>query len=581
MQDTEQDFSLKRLFFPLTNILAIQWIIIIGILVYANVFLNGFVWDDKSFIINNLKIHPLNLAYLFSKNAFNDGGYYRPIPAVYFSTLWNLFNNMPFFYHLSQIILHIACTCLLYFFFKRYFTTVLSLILALFFLVHPIQIESVVYIGATQSELLLIFGMTALLFGLNGKIHFKTLFLMSFFLLLTLLTKETGFLFLLMIILYQFLFHRKNLLSLTYYSIGTILIYSAIRFGYARAFLQANTSTPIYRLSLAERIIEIPSIFFYYLKTLFYPIQLNINQRWVSAQLTLQQFYIPLIWDLVFLLLLCMGGIYIYKKNKKHFALYAFFLLWFFSGIALILNIFPLDMTVADRWFYFPLVGLLGMIGMIYQHTIGHPQNIKKTSYSIVIIVLLLLSIRTIERNKDWHDELGLFIHDSKISDNYDIENTIAADYYIKGDYKNAIEHYKLLSTIDPEKKTLSDLGAMYMVLGDKQNAMKTYSRALSSENLYFTMNQNYIELTYTRYIYLLLDNKDYDKALSVINDGLTKYPNSNRLWIEMAYAQYKLHKNEQALQAAKKIKEITPGEQADLIYSQILNGQELKLNSL
>ena len=57
MHEREQAFSLKNLFVPLTTLKAIHIIVIVGFIVYANMLFNGFVWDDKIYIIFNPQNH--------------------------------------------------------------------------------------------------------------------------------------------------------------------------------------------------------------------------------------------------------------------------------------------------------------------------------------------------------------------------------------------------------------------------------------------------------------------------------------------------------------------------------------------
>ncbi len=124
---SEFDFSFKNLFIPFTSLKAIHWIVVIGIIVYFNVLFNGFVLDDFTYMISNPAIHVFNIFSLFGvNNQFNGPGFYRPIPAVYISLLWNLFGTGAFFYHAIQIMLQIACTCLVFFFLKRFFSVSLS-----------------------------------------------------------------------------------------------------------------------------------------------------------------------------------------------------------------------------------------------------------------------------------------------------------------------------------------------------------------------------------------------------------------------------------------------------------------------
>src|SRR5476649_1215100 len=100
MTEQEQEFSFKKLFTPLTTLKAIHWIIFIGLAVFATMLLNGFVWDDEVYILNNALSHVLSIPVAFGTNSFNEGGQYRPITVLYFSTLYTLFGNTAFFYHI-------------------------------------------------------------------------------------------------------------------------------------------------------------------------------------------------------------------------------------------------------------------------------------------------------------------------------------------------------------------------------------------------------------------------------------------------------------------------------------------------
>src|SRR5260370_28504858 len=127
MQEGGQDFSLKSFFVPLTTLKAINIIVIVGLIVFANSLFNGFVGDDKDYIVNNPFTHTVNLAVSFGTNGFNIVGQYRPIPATYFSILYALFGTTPFPYHLLQILLHVAATTLLYILFRKFLSSGIAL----------------------------------------------------------------------------------------------------------------------------------------------------------------------------------------------------------------------------------------------------------------------------------------------------------------------------------------------------------------------------------------------------------------------------------------------------------------------
>src|SRR5438045_1114112 len=145
MHESEQDFSIKSLFVPLITVKAINTIIFVGIIVFFNCLFNPFVIDDRFYITENPSIHHINLyeSFFIKDIKFNALGQYRPIPALYFSSLFSLFSTTPFFYHFLQVSLHIIGTILLFLYLKHFFHRAVALLLSLVFLVHPLQVESV------------------------------------------------------------------------------------------------------------------------------------------------------------------------------------------------------------------------------------------------------------------------------------------------------------------------------------------------------------------------------------------------------------------------------------------------------
>jgi hypothetical protein len=58
-----------------------------------------------------------------------------------------------------------------------------------------------------------------------------------------------------------------------------------------------------------------------------------------------------------------LKALLIFPLPKKFFT--PFFFYWFTGSLGLVLNIFPLDMTVSERWLYFPLIGFLGLSSVL------------------------------------------------------------------------------------------------------------------------------------------------------------------------------------------------------------------------
>ncbi len=573
----KKEWSFKNYFVPLTSTTAIHIIIILGILVFANALFNNFVWDDKSFIIQNKEIHTFNLEKIFGPSLFNSSGYYRPVPALYFTSLYSLFNNSPFFYHVFQIAIHIINASLLFIFFKHFLNKKISLFLSLIFLIHPIQVESVSFIASTGNPLFFLFGMIAVLLSQRETKDWKSSLAIFGFLLLSMLTKETGVLFLLGVLLYRFLFKKKNI---SMYLIGaflTVTIYSILRLIIGGAFLTKFLDVPIANLSLSERLMHIPEIILYYLKTFFFPFHLSINQQWTIASVDFHNFYFPLVAVLLVFSIIGILGKYIYKVRRSEFGIYVFFTLWFLAGLAQHLQIFPLNMTVADRWFYFPMVGLLGITGIGMQ-TIKIPQRtIQMVVYTIGIILIILLSARTMIRNTNWHNAISLYTHDRKIHTNFEIENNLGTEYIFLQQYDQAIKHFSKSVDMFPREQSLYNLGYTYELKGDMQRAKENYYKAINSKH-HMIIAHNHMLTTYVRLgrVLLLLDAPQ--NAKDILTRGLSDYPDSGILWALFAVSEYQLKNYNEARISAEKAKKLFHSKFTEYTYIQVMNNQQIEL---
>ena len=166
----------------MTKLKVILIIVTIGFVVFTNMLSNGFVFDDGPFILNNPDITSFNTAKLFGPSTFNDSRYYRPLPAVYFTLLYSITGNQVFLYHFSQLSLHITMTVVLFLFLSSFFDQAAALLLALIFLVHPINVDSVSYISAVDSELFSLPGLLALLLITQPVLTRKRSLLIAFLL---------------------------------------------------------------------------------------------------------------------------------------------------------------------------------------------------------------------------------------------------------------------------------------------------------------------------------------------------------------------------------------------------------------
>jgi len=504
---------------------AIAILIIVGFVLYFNVFFNSFLWDDEVTILNNPSIQSFsNIPNFFTMNFLSNvtntnflASYYRPVTSTVQTILYVLFGPHPFFFHFFQISIHILNSVLIYLMFcYLYKNKSLPLFLSLIFLVHPMNVEAVSWISATQEVFFFFIGILALLYVVKyQELNLKDLFFINLLVFLSMLIKESGVIFFLLIFTYLLKINKKSAYLNLFFSTITLFIYTFIRFAVDSLYVSGTGLFPIMRVSFLTRLLNIPKMFFYYLSTFFYPVELAISHQWVIIKPDINNFYIPLI----FLISCFFLFFYILCRLKNN--IFTFFFIWFCIGILLHLQIVPLNMTVSERWFYFPMVGLLGMIGVLLNKIyVVHNKLIK----TILIVIIILFSLRSFIRTFDWRNGLTLFSRDIiKSQESFDIQNNLGVELFRKGRIDEAKPYFEESVKLAPYWwVNWNNLGAYFHHKKDYKIAELYYKKSIK--------NGDY-ELAYENYALILILQRKIQEAKKFVNDvALIKFPLNQRL---------------------------------------------------
>jgi tetratricopeptide (TPR) repeat protein len=218
------------------------------------------------------------------------------------------------------------------------------------------------------------------------------------------------------------------------------------------------------------------------------------------------------------------------------------------------------------------------MLGISIQ-TINIPFKLyKKLGFILGILLIFFLSVRTVIRNANWSDALTLYMHDSKLSDNYDLENNVGGEFFANGNYREALTHTQKSVLMFPYEANLADLGNVYLQLGDISETKKYYYRALNSLS-YVQVTHKHAEDTYILLGNLLIFYDSPSNSKKIIQTGLLDYPNSVELLDELAISDYLLRQQTAALTAAKKAVILEPDTDTRTLYSIIFNKRPIHLN--
>jgi hypothetical protein len=487
----------------LTNWQAAIIIAAVGFAVFSTGLNNAFQGDDYDQIVNNVPIHSItNIRSFFEGGTFYNnagtssltGAYYRPLMTTVFSLVYTLFGPHPIYFHLLQILLCIGSALLLYLIFKYFFGPILCIALALLFLVHPINSQVVYAIPSMQDALFLFFGMLGLWLLIKYK-SVKILLLVALCLFLSLLSKETGILFVAISLLYILIWCKKLLLPSIGIFILPVMAWLLMKTDAIGLIAVNPANAPIDSLNLLSRLLTTPSIVMFYITKFLFPWKLASEYYWVYPKFSFSHFVLPLTFDLCVILLLSYLAFIIYRKSGRGgLDTYLFFTAWMIAGMATLLQVIPLDMTANEDWFYFSTAGFVGMIGVIlvtFQRTIRPSWFIFAT-----LIIVGTFGVRTAIRGYDWKSQQTLaFKNISASSDDFIAEKNVAIYYFNNGDYIRA-KYFAQQSVNDyPNALSYNTLGQALSALGDYSGASDAFTTGMKFEK-YYPLYENQAALT-------------------------------------------------------------------------------------
>lgn len=456
------------------NSYALLILFILGVISYGNTINNPFVHDDVAFIVKNPFINQLHLPALFdiffnpTKTSGIINMYYRPLLEVFYRLEYRLFGLNAAPYHFVNILIHVFNSFLVYHFVKLIWPKINSipLSIAILFIIHPLQTESVTYLSGISDLVFTFFCLASLncyLIYRNKEIEKNLLWLYIlslFFFILALAAKEHSIIVPFLIIVYEMCFYepalekkRKKRL------IVNILGYIFVLGGYflLRKIIGGATFTLGTPLELDLRIASIPKIILNYVGLVFFPYQLHFYR----SHNILEPFILPL---MVFLLLLCFLLILVKTMHKYHRCIVLFGLGFLAVSLLPTINLIPLSLEysyifTAEHFMYFPIVGLLlSFFGMGYYFTQKYHLNIN-LNILFAGITICLVSV-TMRQNTYYKNEIALFKRSVEFEPHLSrVHFLLAKAYQAKEEYHLAIsENTKAIKILQNYLKWTKDI---------------------------------------------------------------------------------------------------------------------------
>jgi hypothetical protein len=539
------------------NALLILGLVLYSVYLYTPTLQYPFIWDDEAQIVtNDLLRHADSLPKLFFGSTFDIGGgvlvgtYWRPLVSVSNFLNFQLWGLNPGGFRAYQLLFHSLVLVLIYFFLLRVgrllafqFPQRLAILTTAVYLVQPVHIESVVYIGSIGEVLYTFFSLLAL-FALLHSLKQQTVkrsavYELVFFILFgaALLSKESAVVLIPIAALLAYMLRIKKKqfwLRFCSGSIVSIALYTYVRLAIAHVPFTKDYGTYISNASFLERLMTVPYILMSYIVKLLLPVRLLIYENTV-----IHTVHDPTFWLNALGVSMC-AVLVVLAAFKLRSSVFIFFILWFCISLMPILNIYGIDFTVADRWMYFPAIGFYGALCTYITLTLR--DNIKRPLFlSVCIIALLAYSGRTLVREQYWHSAYALYGHDVRsIPSSFELLNNYALELVKQGRLTEARMYLERAVQLRPGWFVAeTNLGMVYHRLGLFDLAEKQYLKVRTKfEN----------PITLADLVSLYIDTKEYDRAQSTLLTARRLFPTYKRLIFLDVLLEYKLGDKNKAL---------------------------------
>jgi hypothetical protein len=367
-----------------------------------------FNWDDNVYVINNLDITGFDVENI--KQAFTHFyvGNYAPVQIISYMFDYALWGVQPFGFIFSNIILHVLNGVLFWALlcgmgYKR----LVAFLATGIFLLHPVQVESVVWVSQRKSLLAMLFFLAAFYTYIRcraaeGK-EGRWLYVASIsFFSLALLAKSVVVILPPVLLIYELCFmlpeQRRGVIGrLAPYTVAALAVAVLTYFSQsAGGFVDHHVGGKYWFTFLTMLPILVS-----YLRLLVWPTGLAALydpalKSGIDGEVLLA---------LLVVALLLIAGMYLYRNQKKQFFWFAFF----FVGLLPVSQIIPLATLMNDRYLYFPLLGVALLLPQLVVDLAERRGVAGKVVLVLFLVALTCLPYLSYQRSMVWQDAITLW----------------------------------------------------------------------------------------------------------------------------------------------------------------------------
>jgi tetratricopeptide (TPR) repeat protein len=469
-------------------------------------------------------------------------------------------------HHMTNVLFHMANTLLLFVLLKGMTCGLWpSVFVAALFALHPLHVESVVWISERKDVLSTFFGLLTLISYMRYTQHRSRAGygLALLFFILGLMAKP-------MLVTLPFV-----MLLLDYWPLGRVKFSSTFRPKPAdqnsSVFSLVSEKLPFFMLTAAScvvtyyaqqnggavmpfdimplglRISNAVISYIAYMGKMFWPVRLAVIYPYPDAYA---------VWKVAAAVALLLGIfiLVIMQIRRRPYLAVGWF--WYFGTLVPVIGLLQVGIQAfADRYTYVPLVGLFIMIAWGIAEIVDR-WRLKPALVAPVAIILTLVLI-TASRSQvyHWANDITLYSHALKITEkNFKAHNNLAAALSERGRHEEALFHMTTaveLSSHNPS--SINNLGYIQMQQGRYEEAIINFRRALD-------LNPNYLK-AHQNLAMALIQTDKIDEAVNHYRILLDIAPDSKDVLNDLANAMVKQRRITEALSYYSKALDLDPND--------------------
>ena len=439
--------------------------------------------DDDVYVTDNPHIQPgISLDAIRWAFTTTYAEFWHPLTWLSLMMDYQLYGLSPGGYHITNLILHILSTLLLFWLFNRMTGEIWkSAFVATLFAIHPLHVESVAWIGERKDVLSAFFWMLTLslyvYYTEKPTLTRYLVVLVSFA--CGLMSKPMVVTLPVMMILLDYWplqrlqMQRSKLIWLQFREKTPFFVLSAV-FSAVAVYAQYNPEAILF--PLGSRLATAFVSFAIYLEKMFWPLDVSfcypLFDRLSMTQLAASVF-----------LTVSITAVILISVKRLPFLFVGW--LWYAITIFPVLGVIHVRAeryALADRYTYLPLIGIAIMVAWGVPFLLKQKDVFRKSLFPVGLTILVMLSYLAWKQCGYWENSLTLINQSLRMTkDNYLAHYIRGITYFNLGQYRLAIGDFSKAIELDPHYEVAYlNRGVAYEKLGDYQQAVQDYAASIS-----------------------------------------------------------------------------------------------------